>query len=62
VLGGTDVAQAVVQAARDAMVEHVLVGERVRSRALESLRPSIIDRIIDGVPGTDVHVIARVVQ
>jgi two-component system sensor histidine kinase KdpD len=62
VLGGTDVADAVVQAALDAMVEHIVIGERVRSRSLESLRPSIVDRIIDGVPGSDVHVIARLVQ
>ena len=62
VLGGTDVADAVVQAARDASVEHVVVGEMVRGAAWSSLRPTLVDRIIDGLPGSDVHVIARLAQ
>jgi two-component system sensor histidine kinase KdpD len=62
VLGGTDVASAVIQAARDAMVEHVVVGETVRSSRWSRLRPSSVDRIIDGLPDSDVHVIARLVQ
>jgi two-component system sensor histidine kinase KdpD len=62
VLGGTDVADAVIQAARDASVEHVVVGEMVRGAAWSSLRPTLVDRIIDGLPGSDVHVIARLVQ
>jgi two-component system sensor histidine kinase KdpD len=62
VLGGTDVAAAVVQAARDSSIEHVVVGEMVRSTRLSRLRPSVVDRIIDGLPGSDVHVIARLVQ
>ena len=62
VLGGTDVADAVIQAARDSMVEHVVVGEMVRSSRLGSLRPTIVDRIIDGLPDSDIHVIARLVQ
>jgi two-component system sensor histidine kinase KdpD len=62
VLGGTDVASAVVQAARDGMVEHVVVGEMARGSALTSLRPTIVDRVIDGLPNADVHIIARMVQ
>ena len=62
VLGGTDVADAVVRAARDASVEHVVVGEMVRGAAWSSLRPTLVDRIIDGLPDSDVHVIARLVQ
>jgi two-component system sensor histidine kinase KdpD len=62
VLGGVDVAAAVVQAARDAAVEHVVVGEIVGGSRLSSLRPTIVDRIIDGLPNSDVHVIARLVQ
>jgi two-component system sensor histidine kinase KdpD len=61
-LGGADVAAAVIQAARDSMVEHVVVGEMVRGSALNRLRPTIVDRIIDGLPDSDVHVIARLVQ
>ena len=62
VLGGTDVAAAVVQAARDSSIEHVVVGEMVSSSRLSRLRPTIVDRIIDGLPDSDVHVIARLIQ
>ena len=62
VLGGTDVSTAVIQAARDASAEHVVVGEMIRSATWTSLRPTIVDRIIDGLPDSDVHVIARWVQ
>ena len=62
VLGGTDVATAVVQAARDAMVEHVVVGEIVSRSGWSRMRPTMVDRIIDGLPGSDVHVIARLVS
>ena len=62
ILGGADVAAAVIQAARDSMVEHVVVGEVVRSSGWNTLRPTIVDRIIDGLPDSDVHIIARLVQ
>jgi two-component system sensor histidine kinase KdpD len=62
VLGGTDVATAVIQAARDSSVEHVVMGERVGTSSLDRLRPTIVDRVIDGLPSSDVHVIARLVQ
>ena len=62
VLGGVDVAAAVIQAARDAMVEHVVVGEMARTGGWSRLRPTMADRIIDGLPDSDVHVIARWVQ
>lgn len=62
VLGGTDVAAAVVQAARDSSIEHVVVGEMVSSSRLSRLRPTMVDRIIDGLPDSDVHVIARLIQ
>jgi two-component system sensor histidine kinase KdpD len=60
VLGGRDIAAAVIQAARDVGVEHVVVGEVTTGDRLGRLRPSIVDRIIDGLPDSDVHVIARV--
>ena len=62
VLGGSDVAAAVVQAARDSSIEHVVVGEMVSASRLNRLRPTIVDRIIDGLPDSDVHVIARLIQ
>jgi two-component system, OmpR family, sensor histidine kinase KdpD len=62
VLGGRDIAGAVVQAARDAGAEHVMVGEVCGGGLLAKLRPTLVDRIIDGLPHSDIHVIARFVQ
>jgi K+-sensing histidine kinase KdpD len=62
VLGGPDAAAAVIQAARDSMTEHVVVGEVVSSSYLGRLRPTTVDRIIDGLPESDIHVIARLAQ
>ena len=58
-LAGRDVASTVIQAARDAASEHVVIGELTRSAWLDRLRPTVVDRIIDGLPGADIHVIAR---
>jgi K+-sensing histidine kinase KdpD len=60
VLGGRDVASAIIQAATDYGAEHVVVGEMVNAGRLDRLRPSVADRIIDSLPDSDVHVIARV--
>jgi K+-sensing histidine kinase KdpD len=60
VLGGRDPAGAIIQAARDVGAEHVVVGEVTDGGRLARVRPSIVDRIIDGMPDSDVHVIARV--
>jgi two-component system sensor histidine kinase KdpD len=62
VLGGSDTAAAVIQAARDSAVEHVVLGEMVTPSYLSRLRPTIVDRIIDGLPNSDLHVIARLAQ
>jgi two-component system, OmpR family, sensor histidine kinase KdpD len=62
VLGGSDVAAAVIQAALDSAVEHVVVGEMITSSALSRFRPSVVDRIIDQLPSSDVHVIARLAK
>ncbi len=59
VLGGRDIPGAILQAARDVGAEHVVVGEGVARGILSWLRPSLADRIIDGSPESDVHVIAR---
>src|SRR5262249_9312472 len=60
VLGGRDVTAAVIQAARDVGADHVVVGEMTTEGLLARLRPTIADRIIDGLPDAEVHVIARV--
>jgi two-component system sensor histidine kinase KdpD len=59
VLAGEDPANAIIQAARDAGSDHVVVGEPRGSSWWSRLRPTLIDRIINGLPQTDVHVIAR---
>ncbi len=62
VLGGSDIAAAVIQAARDSAVEHVVVGEMVSHSGLSRLRPTVVDQIIDRLPNSDIHVIARLAQ
>jgi two-component system, OmpR family, sensor histidine kinase KdpD len=62
VLGGRDVATAVIQAARDAGAEHVMIGEVDTPGRLARWRPSVVDRIIDGLPDSDIHIIARVAR
>ncbi|HYL07856.1 MAG TPA: sensor histidine kinase KdpD [Candidatus Udaeobacter sp.] len=59
VLAGEDPARAIIQAAQDAGSDHVVVGEPRDSSWWSRLRPTLVDRIIDGLPNTDVHVIAR---
>jgi len=59
VLGGRDVAGAIVQAARDVGADHVVVGEGATSGP-NRWRPTLVDRIIDGLPDADVHVISLV--
>jgi two-component system sensor histidine kinase KdpD len=62
VLGGSDVAAAVIEAARDSGAEHVVVGEMISSSVINRLRQTVVDRIIDQLPDSDVHVIARLEQ
>jgi two-component system sensor histidine kinase KdpD len=59
VLAGDDPASAIIQAARDAGSDHVVVGEVRKTSLLGRIRPTIVDRIIDGLPDADIHVIAR---
>ena len=59
VLAGNDPARAIIQAARDAGSDHVVVGEVRKTSLLGRIRPTIVDRIIDGLPDADIHVIAR---
>jgi two-component system sensor histidine kinase KdpD len=62
VLGGSDVAAAVIQAARDSGAEHVVVGEMISASVLNRLRPTVVDRIIDQLRDSDIHVVARLAQ
>jgi two-component system sensor histidine kinase KdpD len=60
VLAGRDVPGAIIQAARDAGAEHVVLGEVVGRGWRQLLTPSVVDRVIDELPESDIHVIARV--
>jgi two-component system, OmpR family, sensor histidine kinase KdpD len=62
VLGGSDVAAAVIQAVRDSGAEHVVVGEMISSSVMNRLRPTVVDRIIDQLRDSDIHVVARLAQ
>ena len=61
-LGGPDIPGALIAAAGEVGAEHVVLGEVTAPRGLARLRPSVVDRVIDGLPDSDVHVIARVEQ
>jgi two-component system sensor histidine kinase KdpD len=58
-LAGADPARAIIQAARDAGSDHVVIGEPHAISWFERLQPTLVDRVIDGLPEADVHVIAR---
>jgi K+-sensing histidine kinase KdpD len=62
VLGGSDVAASVIQAARESMVEHVVVGEMASESVVSRFRPGIVDQVIDRLPSSDIHVIARLAK
>jgi K+-sensing histidine kinase KdpD len=56
---GGDIAAAVITAARDRAARHVVIGEPRAAGLAGSLRPNIVDRVVEGLPDVDVHVIAR---
>jgi two-component system, OmpR family, sensor histidine kinase KdpD len=62
VLAGDDPAQAIIRAARDAGSDHVVIGETSAAGWSHRFRPTLVDRIIDGLPEADVHVIARLAK
>ena len=62
VAGGSDVAAAVIQAVRDSGAEHVVVGEMISPSVMNRFRPTIVDRIIDQLRDSDIHVVARMAQ
>lgn len=62
VIAGNDPARAIIEAARDAGSDHVVVGEPKATGWADRFRRTTVDRIIDGLPGADIHVIARVAK
>ncbi|TME00426.1 MAG: hypothetical protein E6I76_00405, partial [Chloroflexi bacterium] len=55
-----DVPGTVVDVAHELGVRHVVVGESAAPRFLDRWRAGLVDRLVDELPDTDVHVIARV--
>ena len=62
VLAGNDPAQAIIRAAHDAGSDHVVVGETSAVGWRSRFQPTLVDRIIDGLPEADIHVIARLAK
>jgi two-component system sensor histidine kinase KdpD len=61
VLESDDKAQAIIDSAREYGAEHVLIGEPARKDGFRSLFvPSLVERVIDGLPDADIHVISRI--
>ncbi len=56
---GVDIADTVIAAARERSARHLVIGEPRTAGLLRSLRPNIVDRVVEGLPDVDVHVIAR---
>jgi two-component system sensor histidine kinase KdpD len=56
---GVDIAATVIEAARERGARHVVIGEPRAAGPVASLRPNIVDRVVEGLPDVDVHVIAR---
>ena len=61
-LGGTNVAPAIVSAAQQANVHHVFMGESTRTGLAARWGRTLADRLIDALPGVDLHVIARTLR
>lgn len=55
-LEGDDVAAAILDFARTHGVQHIVIGRTQRSRWRELLRGSVLDRLMRGAQGMDIHV------
>ena len=61
VVQGDDKAEAIIDAARQHGSEHVVIGEPIRKDGWRQLlTPSLVERVIDSLPDSDIHVIARI--
>lgn len=56
---GGDIASVLIAAVRERGARHVVVGEPKIAGTLASMRPTLVDRVVEGLPDVDVHVIAR---
>src|ERR1700730_8303963 len=58
VLGGSDIGAGDTPAGRASAVEHVVVGEMISPSVMNRLRPTVVDRIIEQLRDSDIHVVA----
>ncbi len=56
---GPDAVRAIVDMARRLLVHHVVIGESPPPALLGLWRATLAERVIDALPGVDVHVLAR---
>ena len=57
-LGGSDVAKGIIEAVPLANVRHLFIGQPARQGFWSRWRMTLADRMIDALPGVDLHVIA----
>ena len=55
----TDIAATLMAIARDRGCRHVVMGEPHPRGLFARMRRTVVDRVIEGLPDVDVHVIAR---
>ena len=56
---GVDIATTLITAARERGARHVVIGEPKVTGLVGTMRPNIVDRVVEALPDVDVHVIAR---
>jgi two-component system sensor histidine kinase KdpD len=57
---GSDLAKVIEEVAREHLVRHLVLGESRRSNPLGRWRATPADRLIEGLPDIDVHILAQV--
>jgi two-component system sensor histidine kinase KdpD len=58
-LSGSNVADEIARAAREANATHVVLGESLENYGVGRWRKTLVDHVIDLLPDCDIHVIAR---
>ena len=59
VIRGGNIASEIALAAREATVSHLVLGESLGTEGLGRWRKTVVDRVIDRLPDSDIHVVAR---
>jgi two-component system sensor histidine kinase KdpD len=59
-LSGSNIADEIARAAREANATHVVLGESLENEGVGRWRKTLVDQVIDQLPDCDIHVIARI--